>query len=115
MWSTSHHRFFRNSLHRDNSLDQPPQNRNLCPSMPPSASKQKRLAEKAAKNASKGESSATSSTAQSSALGTPGTAGSTAASTEEITTSMAKLKAATDRSGSGVLTSDVQSRDIQIS
>lgn len=28
---------------------------------------------------------------------------------------MAKLKAATDRSGSGVLTSDPQSRDIQIS
>jgi len=83
--------------------------------MPPSASKQKRLAEKAAKNASKGESSATSSTAQSSALGTPGTVRSTATSTDEMTTSMAKLKAATDRSGSGVLTSDVQSRDIQIS
>ncbi|POW20507.1 hypothetical protein PSHT_03457 [Puccinia striiformis] len=82
--------------------------------MPPSASKQKRLAEKAAKNATKGESSAASSTAPS-ALGTPGTARSAATSTDEMTTSMAKLKAATDRSGSGVLTSDVQSRDIQIS
>ncbi|KAM0749965.1 P-loop containing nucleoside triphosphate hydrolase protein [Meredithblackwellia eburnea MCA 4105] len=81
---------------------------------PISASKAKRLAEKAAKAAAKGDktgsTTAASSTAGSSAA-TPLT-GSRNASTEDL--SMAKLRLATDRSGSGVLASDPQSRDIQI-
>jgi ATP-binding cassette subfamily F protein 2 len=70
--------------------------------MPPSASKQKRLAEKAAKHSAKGSTNA-SSTAGSktgskngSAIGTPLTSLSAATSQEDVT-SMAKLQIATDR------------------
>ncbi|KAJ8595773.1 P-loop containing nucleoside triphosphate hydrolase protein [Rhizopogon salebrosus TDB-379] len=88
--------------------------------MPPSASKQKRLAEKAAKQASRqnGTSTATStSTPNDSAPGsishTPLTSISAANSTDDLP-SMAKLQLATDRSASGVLVSDVKGRDIKI-
>ncbi|KAI0337044.1 P-loop containing nucleoside triphosphate hydrolase protein [Trametopsis cervina] len=90
--------------------------------MAPSASKQKRLAEKAAKQSAKGK-SATDSTATStstpttsvngSAIGTPLTSLSAAGSHEDLT-SMAKLQIATDRSAAGVLVSDVKGRDIKI-
>ncbi|OJA15262.1 hypothetical protein AZE42_10787 [Rhizopogon vesiculosus] len=86
--------------------------------MPPSASKQKRLAEKAAKQASKQNGTSTStSTPIDSAPGsishTPLTSISAANSTDDLT-SMAKLQLATDRSASGVLVSDVKGRDIKI-
>lgn len=67
----------------------------------------------AAKQAAKGGSSTTGSTAASSAAGTP-LSQSTNASSEDLTSSMARLKTAMDRSGSGVLTSDPQGRDIRI-
>ncbi|KAK4704850.1 ATP-binding cassette, subfamily F, member 2, partial [Phenoliferia sp. Uapishka_3] len=77
--------------------------------MPPlSEAKAKRLAAKAAK---KGGVSGASSVAGSSAA-TPLAGLSRNGSQEDL--SMAKLRLATDRSGSGVLASDVQSRDIQI-
>ncbi|SCV72716.1 BQ2448_4253 [Microbotryum intermedium] len=86
---------------------------------PISASKAKRMAEKAAKAAAKGESSTASSKTGSrvgskaaSATNTPLTSLSAANSEEDL--SMAKLRLATDRSGSGVVVSDQQSRDIQI-
>ncbi|KAH8916905.1 ATP-binding cassette, sub-family F, member 2, partial [Atractiella rhizophila] len=81
--------------------------------MPPSASKQKRLAEKAAKAASKGVKENGSTSAPS----TNGTSTPIAASSRtsmDGLDEMSKLKLATDRSGSGVLTSDPQSRDIQM-
>ncbi|KAH7910315.1 P-loop containing nucleoside triphosphate hydrolase protein [Hygrophoropsis aurantiaca] len=87
--------------------------------MAPSASKQKRLAEKAAKGASKqnGTSTSTSTPAGSvnggSAINTPLTSLSAATSVEDLT-SMAKLQIATDRSASGVLVSDVKGRDVKI-
>ncbi|KAK4056266.1 ABC transporter ATP-binding protein arb1 [Microbotryomycetes sp. JL221] len=84
--------------------------------MPVSASKQKRLEAKAAKAAAKGESSATSSKPGSKSVSetnTPLTNVSANNSTDDLS-SMAKLRLATDRSGSGVLVSDEQSRDIQI-
>jgi ATP-binding cassette subfamily F protein 2 len=85
--------------------------------MPPSASKQKRLAEKAAKAASKGGSTTngTSTPAQDSVNGgsTPLTSVSAAASREDLT-SMAKLQIATDRSAAGVLVSDEKGRDLKI-
>ncbi|KAI0733694.1 P-loop containing nucleoside triphosphate hydrolase protein [Irpex lacteus] len=92
--------------------------------MAPSASKQKRLAEKAAKQAAKGKgASTTDSTATStstpadsvngSATGTPLTSRSAAGSQEDLT-SMAKLQIATDRSAAGVLVSDAKGRDIKI-
>ncbi|KAH7921087.1 P-loop containing nucleoside triphosphate hydrolase protein [Leucogyrophana mollusca] len=87
--------------------------------MAPSASKQKRLAEKAAKGASKqnGTSTSTSTPAGSvnggSATNTPLTSMSAATSTDDLT-SMAKLQIATDRSAAGVLVSDVKGRDIKI-
>ncbi|KAI0682672.1 P-loop containing nucleoside triphosphate hydrolase protein [Cytidiella melzeri] len=89
--------------------------------MAPSASKQKRLAEKAAKQASKGKGAPTDSTATStptgsvygSATNTPLTSMSAAGSQEDLT-SMAKLQIATDRSAAGVLVSDVKGRDIKI-
>ncbi|CAE6418383.1 unnamed protein product [Rhizoctonia solani] len=89
--------------------------------MPPSASKQKRLAEKAAKAASrvgKGSSTGTpgdTASANGSSLNTPLTSvpGSVNASTDDLT-SMAKLAIATDRSASGVLVSDAKGRDIKI-
>ncbi|KIY69024.1 P-loop containing nucleoside triphosphate hydrolase protein [Cylindrobasidium torrendii FP15055 ss-10] len=84
--------------------------------MAPSASKQKRLAEKAAKQASKGGTASSSNTPSESVNGssvnTPLT--SAAGSQEDLTTSMAKLTAATDRSAAGVLSSDVKGRDIKI-
>ncbi|KAF8801549.1 P-loop containing nucleoside triphosphate hydrolase protein [Phlegmacium glaucopus] len=91
--------------------------------MPPSASKQKRLAEKAAKkNAGvgpNGDDSPSTSTPAGSVNGasTPLTSmsgmNSKAGSTEDLM-SMAKLNIATDRSAAGVLVSDVKSRDIKI-
>ncbi|KAL1746212.1 P-loop containing nucleoside triphosphate hydrolase protein [Schizophyllum fasciatum] len=82
--------------------------------MAPSASKQKRLAEKAAKQASKvkgdGSTTAVSST------GTPAssTAVSTANNSSEDLSAMAKLRVATERSAAGVLVSDPKGRDIKI-
>ncbi|KAJ3781514.1 P-loop containing nucleoside triphosphate hydrolase protein [Lentinula boryana] len=87
--------------------------------MAPSASKQKRLAEKAAKKAAGvGDSSTSTSTPTGSVNGstgvnTPITSISAATSTEDLT-NMAKLKIATDRSAAGVLVSDVKARDIKI-
>ncbi|GAA96204.1 uncharacterized protein L969DRAFT_84063 [Mixia osmundae IAM 14324] len=82
--------------------------------MAPSASKQKRLAAK--KDKASGTDSPSTTTGSpsmaSSANGTPMTNLSTNTSAEDL--SMAKLKLATDRSGSGVLVSDGQSRDIHI-
>ncbi|KDQ63902.1 hypothetical protein JAAARDRAFT_187304 [Jaapia argillacea MUCL 33604] len=94
--------------------------------MPPSASKQKRLAEKAAKQSAKAKGgsglddasttiSSTNGSANHSAASTPLTSLSAATSTEDLTSiSMAKLKLATDRSANGVLVSDVKGRDIKI-
>ncbi|KAJ1309266.1 hypothetical protein OPQ81_004929 [Rhizoctonia solani] len=89
--------------------------------MPPSASKQKRLAEKAAKaaaKANKGSSTGTpgdTGSANESSANTPLTsiAGSVNVSTDDLS-SMAKLAIATDRSASGVLVSDPKGRDIKI-
>jgi ATP-binding cassette subfamily F protein 2 len=89
--------------------------------MPPSASKQKRLAEKAAKQAAKSNtvgSSVTSSTPPGSTNGgssinTPMSSLSAATSQEDLT-SMAKLQIATERSATGVLVSDPKGRDIKI-
>lgn len=65
--------------------------------MAPSASKQKRLAEKAAKQASKGTDASTStSTPNGSSFNTPLTSMSAATSQEDLT-GMAKLKISTDR------------------
>ncbi|KAL4076473.1 P-loop containing nucleoside triphosphate hydrolase protein [Scleroderma yunnanense] len=86
--------------------------------MPPSSSKQKRLAEKAAKKAAK-QSGATTSTSTpagsvtGSTANTPLTSVSAANSTDDLT-SMAKLQIATERSAAGVLVSDVKGRDIKI-
>lgn len=93
--------------------------------MAPSASKQKRLAEKAAKKGAKGDSAMsdtpTGSVNGGSSIGpsstnTPLTSVSAANSTDDIpaTVAMARLNLATDRSASGVLVSDVKSRDIKI-
>ncbi|KAJ4467995.1 P-loop containing nucleoside triphosphate hydrolase protein [Lentinula edodes] len=87
--------------------------------MAPSASKQKRLAEKAAKkaagvgDASTSTSTPTGSVNGSTGVNTPMTSVSAATSSEDLT-NMAKLKIATDRSASGVLVSDVKARDIKI-
>ncbi|CAE6422099.1 unnamed protein product [Rhizoctonia solani] len=89
--------------------------------MPPSASKQKRLAEKAAKAASKANKGSSTGTtgdvasANGSSVNTPLTSvpGSVNASTDDLT-SMAKLALATDRSAAGVLVSDPKGRDIKI-
>jgi len=90
--------------------------------MAPSASKQKRLAEKAAKGSVKanGKSAGTETSTPSgsvnggsSAIGTPLTNTSAATSAEDLI-SMAKLQIATDRSAAGVLESDAKGRDIKI-
>ncbi|KAG1721263.1 P-loop containing nucleoside triphosphate hydrolase protein [Suillus paluster] len=85
--------------------------------MPPSASKQKRLAEKAAKQSARQNGTTSTSTPNDSAPGsmshTPLTSISAATSTDDLT-SMAKLQIATDRSAAGVLVSDVKGRDIKI-
>ncbi|KAI0030535.1 P-loop containing nucleoside triphosphate hydrolase protein [Vararia minispora EC-137] len=88
--------------------------------MAPSASKQKRLAEKAAKQAAKAgttdASSATGSKSGSkngSTVNTPLTSVSAATSQEDLS-SMAKLQIATERSAAGVLVSDPKGRDIKI-
>ncbi|KAJ7125849.1 P-loop containing nucleoside triphosphate hydrolase protein [Mycena filopes] len=83
--------------------------------MAPSASKQKRLAEKAAKKSGEGSTSGTPTTGSrvGSSTNTPLTSLSAANSDEDLT-SMAKLSLATDRSASGVLVSDVKARDIKI-
>ncbi|KAJ3478266.1 hypothetical protein NLI96_g9876 [Meripilus lineatus] len=91
--------------------------------MPPSASKQKRLAEKAAKQAAKSKGAkdtastptgtTPSGSTNGSATNTPLTSLSAATSTEDLT-SMAKLQIATDRSAAGVLVSDPKGRDIKI-
>ncbi|KAH8113519.1 P-loop containing nucleoside triphosphate hydrolase protein [Phellopilus nigrolimitatus] len=87
--------------------------------MAPSASKQKRLAEKAAKQSvskGKGSDSTTgtpSGSVNGSSVNTPLTSLSAATSNEDIN-SMAKLQIATDRSAAGNLVSDRKSRDIKI-
>jgi ATP-binding cassette subfamily F protein 2 len=88
--------------------------------MAPSASKQKRLAEKAAKGSAKANGKLTSTSTPSesvnggsSAVGTPLTNTSAATSADDLT-SMAKLQIATDRSAAGVLVSDAKGRDIKI-
>ncbi|KAJ6578581.1 P-loop containing nucleoside triphosphate hydrolase protein [Mycena sp. CBHHK59/15] len=85
--------------------------------MAPSASKQKRLAEKAAKKSAGGEGSTsgtpTTGSRNGSSANTPLTSLSAANSSEDLI-SMAKLNLATDRSASGVLVSDVKARDIKI-
>ncbi|KAG6331783.1 hypothetical protein ID866_7308 [Astraeus odoratus] len=86
--------------------------------MAPSASKQKRLAEKAAKQAAKQSGTATSGSTpagsvRESATNTPLTSVSASNSTDDLT-SMAKLQIATERSAAGVLVSDVKGRDIKI-
>ncbi|KAG8696234.1 hypothetical protein FRC08_007286, partial [Ceratobasidium sp. 394] len=89
--------------------------------MPPSASKQKRLAEKAAKGSAKAKAGSSTGTpadtgsANGSGANTPLTSvpGSLNASSEDLT-SMAKLQIATDRSAAGVLVSDPKGRDIKI-
>jgi ATP-binding cassette, subfamily F, member 2 len=113
----------------------------LPTAMPPSASKQKRLAEKAAKQAAKANANATDLSVSSStppgsnggsSLNTPLTSLSAATSQEDLT-SMAKLQIATERlislnslsqcifpilfllrSTAGVLVSDPKGRDIKI-
>ncbi|KIY46839.1 P-loop containing nucleoside triphosphate hydrolase protein [Fistulina hepatica ATCC 64428] len=86
--------------------------------MAPSASKQKRLAEKAAKKAAKGASTtdSTSNTPSGSVNGASTAVSRTdtpMTSTDDLN-AMAKLRVATDRSASGVLVSDVKGRDIKI-
>ncbi|KZS86742.1 P-loop containing nucleoside triphosphate hydrolase protein [Sistotremastrum niveocremeum HHB9708] len=92
--------------------------------MAPSASKQKRLAEKAAKqNLKKGgidsspNGTSTNTPSESvnggSATNTPLTSNSAAGSQEDLT-SMKKLQLATDRSAAGVLVSDAKGRDVKI-
>ena len=82
--------------------------------MAPSASKQKRLAEKAAKQAAKGKGDG--STTAVSSTGTPAssTAVSTANNSTDDLSAMAKLRVATERSAAGVLVSDPKGRDIKI-
>ncbi|KAL7418566.1 ABC transporter ATP-binding protein arb1 [Cryptotrichosporon argae] len=89
--------------------------------MAPSASKQKRLAEKAAKAATGGGKDASSksgkSTPAASTTDTPLTSLSANGSTEDLVdaqTAMKKLNLATDRSANGVLVSDPKGRDIKI-
>jgi ATP-binding cassette subfamily F protein 2 len=102
--------------------------------MAPSASKQKRLAEKAAKNAAKsgkdGSTATSSSTPTGSGASTPltsapssiyggsslgpGGAGSKQGSQEDVVLSMKTLAIKTDRSAAGVLVSDVKGRDIKM-
>lgn len=93
--------------------------------MPPvSASKQKRLAEKAAKRAAKvkgandaddngSTTGTTPSSINGSYAGTPLTNTSAATSQEDLS-AMAKLQIATDRSAAGVLASDPKGRDVKI-
>lgn len=88
--------------------------------MPPSASKQKRLAEKAAKKAAQvGGADGSTNTGTSTPTGsgsvasTPMTSLSANTSTNDLS-SMAKLQIATDRSAAGVLVSDPKGRDIKI-
>ncbi|KAG6836250.1 hypothetical protein H0H93_009815 [Arthromyces matolae] len=91
--------------------------------MAPSASKQKRLAEKAAKKAAGvAADTASSSTTPTgtgsvngSATNTPLTSlHASAANSSDDLSAMAKLSIATDRSASGVLVSDVKGRDVKI-
>ncbi|KAF8637019.1 hypothetical protein AX17_003103 [Amanita inopinata Kibby_2008] len=88
--------------------------------MAPSASKQKRLAEKAAKkSAGLGSAASTTTTstptgsANGSATNTPLTSVSAATSHDDLS-AMAKLNIATERSATGVLVSDVKGRDVKI-
>ncbi|KAF8733450.1 hypothetical protein AX14_003845 [Amanita brunnescens Koide BX004] len=85
--------------------------------MPPSASKQKRLAEKAAKKnaAFYDPASTTSASTPTGSMGgtTPLTSVSASTSREDLS-AMAKLNMATDRSAAGVLVSDAKGRDIKI-
>jgi len=84
--------------------------------MAPSASKQKRLAEKAAKKSASSKTSENGST-MGTGTNTPLTSVSANGSVEDLTKSlddMKKLAIDTDRSGSGVLVSDEKSRDIHI-
>ncbi|TFK99008.1 P-loop containing nucleoside triphosphate hydrolase protein [Pterulicium gracile] len=84
--------------------------------MAPSASKQKRLAEKAAKKSAGGDSTSASTpngSVSNTTTNTPLTSRSAAGSQENLS-SMAKLQLATDRSAAGVLVSDPKARDIKI-
>ncbi|KAF9011871.1 P-loop containing nucleoside triphosphate hydrolase protein [Cyathus striatus] len=88
--------------------------------MAPSASKQKRLAEKAAKKSFQGTDPSTSTSTPAGSVNgasTPLTSmsgvNSKVGSTDDLS-AMAKLSLATDRSASGVLVSDVKARDIKI-
>ncbi|KAI0782553.1 P-loop containing nucleoside triphosphate hydrolase protein [Abortiporus biennis] len=89
--------------------------------MAPSASKQKRLAEKAAKQSAKNKGVGGASTSTSTPTGsTNGSTASTpltslsAATSQEDLSAMVKLQIATDRSAAGVLVSDPKGRDIKI-
>jgi ATP-binding cassette subfamily F protein 2 len=85
--------------------------------MPPSASKQKRLAEKAAKkNAGGGPTETDSLTTSTTPTGSVSGASTPLTSVGEDlqVMSMARLNIATDRSAAGVLVSDVKSRDIKL-
>ncbi|KII94490.1 hypothetical protein PLICRDRAFT_127488 [Plicaturopsis crispa FD-325 SS-3] len=88
--------------------------------MAPSASKQKRLAEKAAKGASKSNGASASTSTSTPAGSTNGSSANTpltsvsAASSAGDLSSMAKLNLATERSAAGVLVSDPKARDIKI-
>ncbi|KAK4685098.1 ATP-binding cassette, subfamily F, member 2, partial [Tremellales sp. Uapishka_1] len=86
--------------------------------MAPSASKAKRLAEKAAKAAEKGTTSSDTPGASTNGAGTPMTSVSMNASADDLSqqaaVDMAKLNLATDRSANGVLVSDAKGRDIKI-
>ncbi|KAI0757918.1 P-loop containing nucleoside triphosphate hydrolase protein [Fomes fomentarius] len=96
--------------------------------MAPSASKQKRLAEKAAKQSAKvkskgGDNDASTTTGTSTSTPTGSANGSSAATpltntsaatSQEDLSAMAKLQIATDRSAAGVLVSDAKGRDIKI-
>lgn len=89
--------------------------------MPPvSASKQKRLAEKAAKRSARvkdgdgaDSTTGTPTSMNGSSTGTPLTNTSAATSQEDLS-AMAKLQIATDRSAAGVLASDPKGRDVKI-
>ncbi|KAK2463734.1 hypothetical protein APHAL10511_004227 [Amanita phalloides] len=88
--------------------------------MPPSASKQKRLAEKAAKKNASASATATTTSSSTpadsvngSATNTPLT-GVSASNSRVDLSAMAKLNIATDRSATGVLVSDPKGRDIKI-
>ncbi|KAK0519150.1 ABC transporter ATP-binding protein arb1 [Tilletia horrida] len=82
--------------------------------MPVSASKAKRQAEKAAKQAAKGADKGSSSQAASSAATSATAVESSGGEAKAIITDMKQLALATERTATGVLVSDPQSRDVHI-